>query len=602
MRAIHVLGNRAAEKDVAENLSFFLSNGQGGFAHLGDDSKYEGLFLRIGNQLLRTLEGIEFPSGYGNELIAMENSGSSVTLHNRAFEVTYFMPQSRNCLACQVSPSQPMEIFLDVRKANDFRQWGRNYSVWEADGCIVVTFSKTSDLREDSSQGAQEYQVNIAIAHDGKLDRLENEWVKRFYTCDARRNSSCERHVFKAVTLTARNLVIAASESSDQAIREAKDTLQSITQLKRECLGQYNHQFTKSSTQQSIALDSARIALDKLSTDTGLYAGLPWFFQVWPRDELISSIALPIPDRKKTILKYLGMLMENGRLPNILDGDNGKTPSGSADGVGWLFRRCSELLDRNAFSSSEKKGLQAALKKSIDSILLNFGRNGFISNSKNETWMDTDFNDDGRAGICIEIQAFQLCMYRLLYRLSGEKTYQLLEKSLLNNVRKLFWNGTILADRLNDFTARPNLFIAAYAYPDLLTKKEWEVCICSALSGLWLDWGGLATIDKSHKNFRKSYTGEGNESYHRGDSWFWINNLAAIVMLNVNRKKFKKYIDRIISAGTTDILWKGAMGCASELSSAREQKAEGCLNQAWSDATFIELVTSLGRSSGNQVK
>ena len=63
--------------------------------------------------------------------------------------------------------------------------------------------------------------------------------------------------------------------------------------------------------------------------------------------------------------------------------------------------------------------------------------------------------------------------------------------------------------------------------------------------------------------------------------------------------KIKSYIEKISAASTTDILWKGAIGCASELSSASSQKAEGCLNQAWSNATFIELMNVLRGYSHN---
>ena len=69
--------------------------------------------------------------------------------------------------------------------------------------------------------------------------------------------------------------------------------------------------------------------------------------------------------------------------------------------------------------------------------------------------------------------------------------------------------------------------------------------------------------------------------------------MAAIVMASVNSKKFKPYIEKIAAASAKDILWKGAVGCGSELSSAKEQRAEGCLNQAWSNATFIELMKVL---------
>jgi len=61
-------------------------------------------------------------------------------------------------------------------------------------------------------------------------------------------------------------------------------------------------------------------------------------------------------------------------------------------------------------------------------------------------------------------------------------------------------------------------------------------------------------------------------------------------MNRLDKKKFKKYIEKIIKASVYDILWGGVIGCASELSSAKELRSEGCLNQGWSNSMFVELV------------
>ena len=61
-------------------------------------------------------------------------------------------------------------------------------------------------------------------------------------------------------------------------------------------------------------------------------------------------------------------------------------------------------------------------------------------------------------------------------------------------------------------------------------------------------------------------------------------------MHDLNKKKYKKYISKILNASISDNLWKGIIGHSSELSSAAEQKAEASLSQAWSAATLIELI------------
>ena len=95
-------------------------------------------------------------------------------------------------------------------------------------------------------------------------------------------------------------------------------------------------------------------------------------------------------------------------------------------------------------------------------------------------------------------------------------------------------------------------------------------------------------------SFYKFHTGEDRKSYHRGDSWFWINNLAALVLARADKAKFKDKINQIMKASKEEILWKGCIGCHSELSSAKELKSEGCYNQAWSNAMYMEMVDELG--------
>jgi len=150
-----------------------------------------------------------------------------------------------------------------------------------------------------------------------------------------------------------------------------------------------------------------------------------------------------------------------------------------------------------------------------------------------------------------------------------------------------------VADGVGDNTIRPNIFIAAYVYPELLSKKEWITCFDHVLPKLWCDWGGLSTIDKSDKRFVGNHTGEDPTSYHNGDSWFWINNIAAIVLHAFDKGRYKNYINHILDASTKDILQYETSGHASELSSADEFEPSGSPVQAWSAATYIELLHEL---------
>jgi glycogen debranching enzyme len=147
-----------------------------------------------------------------------------------------------------------------------------------------------------------------------------------------------------------------------------------------------------------------------------------------------------------------------------------------------------------------------------------------------------------------------------------------------------------LADGKSDFTIRPNIFIAYYISPEILSKKEWESVFDLALKKLWLNWGGITTIEKENELFQPVHTGVDNKSYHRGDSWFFINHIAGISLLRLNEKKYSKKINKIINASIEEMFNSGAIGAISEISSAHSITSFGCHNQAWSNATFIELM------------
>ena len=89
------------------------------------------------------------------------------------------------------------------------------------------------------------------------------------------------------------------------------------------------------------------------------------------------------------------------------------------------------------------------------------------------------------------------------------------------------------------------------------------------------------------------HTGQGGESYHHGDSWFWLNSLAALSLHRIDKKRFKGNIEKIVHASAQEILWSGALGCHAELSSAKKLESRGCFNQAWSNAMFIELIDEI---------
>jgi glycogen debranching enzyme len=126
-----------------------------------------------------------------------------------------------------------------------------------------------------------------------------------------------------------------------------------------------------------------------------------------------------------------------------------------------------------------------------------------------------------------------------------------------------------------------------------LSANEWKLAFDFAIKEMWLDWGGFSSISKNSHRFKVEYTGENDASYHNGDSWYFMNNYAAIAMHRLDKVYYAKYIDRILHAGKEELLFSGFIGASAELSSSKELRSEGCLAQAWSAASLVELMFEL---------
>ncbi len=593
MKASHSSGKSAVAGKVEDDSSFILANRKGSFLNFSPVpvSKFNGWFHNDNGQAYRIIEDISLVNSPKSSEI--RNNFFQVERRHKSFSERFFLPNGKDVLVYELSAPYMAEVFMDIRHAYDSRQWGRHYDVYYEKGCVVVEFLKKTHFFEDQSHDSKEYSFFVAVKHDGKSS-FPKEWVYRKYSLDSKRQSFPDtRHVFLALKLVARKMVFSVSREKQKAISEATAAFSFSPELLsagQKAASEYSAD--------SLAYSCAAKSLHDLSAVNGIYAGLPWFFQFWSRDEAISAKAFIITGKadsaKKLLISRLKGMLPDGRLPNTHE-----AKSFSADSIGWLALRIGDLLDRKKLTAAERKSIAALLEKSVVSIRKNYEKDLLIWNRPLETWMDTGVASDTREGFRIEIQALQLAMYNLLFRLTKKKAYQEAEKKMRQAVREKFWNSKILADGIDDWTPRPNAFIAAYAYPQLLSKEEWTACFRNLLEHLWLDWGGLATIDKHHHLFIDEYSGEPPYSYHRGDSWFWLNNLAAIVMARTDKKRFRGYIEAIYAASEKDILWNGAIGSHSELSSAKEQRAEGCTSQAWSNAMFVELVNEL-KSKKNQ--
>jgi len=564
---------------LTNNGSYFYNN---------PDTKYRGLFFYQKKAddftLFKTIDFIDV--GFVPEEII--NDFNQTILRSGDKEVIFdfeggFIIKPKNT---------KIKIVLDIREIYDFSDNGREYNIYREEDSIVVEYKKN----------ANDVHFTEFLVFNGNVHEFTpiNKWVEVKYEEDERRKSKpSSLYVYEGFYVSADKLTVGFSQDKNLAIQVSRKTyehneeedykLKKINQNK-DVLMAYN-----------CAMKSFRDLYVKQELK-GYYAGLPWFFQFWTRDESVAIKSLietsHLELARKLLMRKVREINERGRVPNRYP----NSVLGTADGTGWTFLRLHELMTRvgevdKLFSHEEVEYINEQVKKSIDLHIKNFSEGLLIRNDANETWMDTSFENDSRSGFRIEIQALFLAILRFSNYLDThfgrEQKYAQLEMDTKNKVVEVFFKDNKLKDGSDDETIRPNIFLAYYVYPELLNKHDWIKVFDNTLDRLWLDWGGIATIDKSSKLFCDTYSGEDNRSYHRGDSWYYINNIAAICMADLNYNKYEQKIMMILKSSINDILWEGIIGKPSELSSAKKQTSEGSLYQLWSATTFIELAQKM---------
>ncbi|MGV8087172.1 MAG: amylo-alpha-1,6-glucosidase [Candidatus Woesearchaeota archaeon] len=640
---------------IDNNISIFLLNRRGHYFAIPSKpsdnlTNFDG-WLNIfetknGYSLYKSIDNIYLSKNVTNIVNNFNN------IQRVSSDTTETFTLAKNGLIYDVnSYNEYIYLDLDFREIFDNNTSGRIYSISNQEDCIIIEYTKYSD--DTLKDIINKFYLVIKGATNYELI---NNWSQKIYHYDVNRKNTSNFYIYNAIKIPCHKnirLHFAFSSDKDLAISKAEDLYfnkESIDESNKDyvtnVLSLKNDIAQVSGNDSAFAYTNCIHAMDNLSMQlpieyrriTGMWAGLPWFFQYWSRDELISVMSLLLEHRydygKELLMKYLSEIMNDGRLSNRYPAAN----LGTADSIGWLFKRLEDFLllcekrnnFNNYFTLFDLNMIRERLKFSIKTMLKEHSKDGLIFNDKQETWIDTfnseTFDKDYREGFRIEIQALFLNMLKLMNMLetylankyvkkndkmvkivTHELNTNLMEKSMRQLVRDRFFKKVDGKMYLNDGydsslseVIRPNIFLAYYIYPQLLDTNEWIEVFDNALPKLWCEWnvtgqnlGGLSTIDKTHYLYQPYYTGLDNKSYHRGDSWFWINNIAAISMYRLDKEKYKDYISKIVALSSYDILYSGFIGYASELTSSGWFKSGGCLCQTWSIATFIELMHEL---------
>lgn len=498
------------------------------------------------------------------------------------------------------------EVFLDLdmRRLDDRDTRGRIYAVRQENEDVIVRYRK---FRDDALRD-QAYSFALVLHGVPKgAFRPIGEWQERRYQYDERRGDALGGWVYRAGAIRVTGemrLIITHSSDEEKALAKAYAVTESEEAILQGLATNARNAYQGETIEQDLALASLDALTTKLkgADEPGILAGLPWFTQRWSRDELVSCGALIRAGHyelaKQLLMRYYAIL-DRPLTAHYPDGG-----LRAADSLGWLAQRTHELLEatehedarHHYFTKDELLEIHDRLAKAIDVLPLD--RDDLVVNGPGETWMDAVVSGDTRAGVRVEIQAGLLAAFRLLGLLEQRTSlprsltspYRKVESLMARRIREALFRDGMLLDGKDDPTVRPNVFLAYYLFPTLLSPDEWKGVFDRALERLWLPWGGLASIDRGHHLFQPRYTGMDDLSYHRGDSWYWVNALAAICLWRLDRKRYAPTITALRNACVHDLLFQGAVGHCSELSSASSQEWGGCFSQAWSAALLYELL------------
>lgn len=610
-----------------KKLSLLLTNPKGDFLQLGantNSSKFEGLSITHPT----TLEVFKILDWFGPQGVICDELVYSGPVVERYFSSQYTQGSTLSHDRIYLGPTGGMiyeitdfqgtlSFDLDCKRYEDFDEWGRLYEVYKKDDIVFVSFKKMKDNTE-------QYKLFFGIRAMNFNYEIIKEWVKKEYEYDAMRGSGNERYVFRPLKVHvqgSKKFVMGCGFSES----EVRDQIELLSKHQTE-LESFDFSFFDEVTQKptfaSPLTQDAQSAYilsnyslykfvgkswENIGLEEGAFAGYPWFTQVWARDELVSLRGfIEKGDEqyvKRKLFLYLGLINEQtGMIRRLVSKPDSLE---SADAVFWLAKRCEDFLFslektnriREVFIEKELFFVYDKLKKAFEKIVSSFWRKDLelISCKDGDSWMDTvhlELPLDIQVGF-LELVSFLGVLAHIVQKKEDSEKFLDFECVFREKIRQTYYRGGILYNEALKDSVTSNVFFVYYMYPDLFFEKEWEQIFDRALEHLSSSWGGLASMSRHDGRFRPFYTGEKNESYHQGDSWFWINNYAAIALHDLNEHKYRDTIKKILLSSTQDILRFGSLGFASEISSFNTQRSEGCFAQLWSTSTYIEMINKL---------
>ena len=552
----------------------------------GARSHYDGLICqrsdKSGFRAIKILDSIFFDA----EPIERVTCEPRVIIaeHADGLIVTYTLESTSRSTTLTVRMSRPVSgtLRFDMRHVYDSQPFHKHYALEDLNArgarAYALAFSKESvgDRRYDIAE-----TVRFGLYGAGVRDERIDRWTLLEDAFDARRTASpASHHVYEPVSFDACETIILTTKTRLAPSSEVPrvEPVEDRTSLAR-----------------IAAIEQLKGSVLTRGSAKHILAGFPWFFQEWNRDTAMSiggMRSILAASERVNILMRLAKSLSVSEASILSDPTSLRT----ADAMGLVMWRLSE----EELSAHKRKTVAKILEDHLHGLDARI-REGLITSGERETWMDT--MRGWREGACIEIQALYARMLSYAFALTGYNHYAEQRARFIERVREAFIgeDGRII-DHLdpegNAFAfATNNAFLAYVIDPGLFEEGTW----------LWTfdEWlvrlsrpehpGILFSLEERSPLFRPFHEGTSDESYHRGDSWLFMNHLAALALARLDRDRYAERIRAIIDASVHDSLELGAFLGLSEVSSAHRHDSNGCWAQTWSAATLLELLEELER-------
>lgn len=641
-----------SEKDLL-NLNFLLTNSKGDFLNLGVSSnscKYQGFNVCKSStvEIFKFVESI-FPVGVDVDKVSYFGNRVERSFKSKFTEelnYTYsddetpsdyldstnnFFSKDKSCtkdsffvgptggLIYEISNFEgTLNIDLDMKKKNDFNKSGRDYKTFTEDGVVYVEFTKNN--------GKYSYKQFLGVKAQNFAYDLVEKFVTKHYEFTRLQKSDWKWSVYRLMQVNILNnkkLFFGCGFSLDEVKSQIelleKHQIEVEDISNNETLNFFenisNINFEKPLSEKvKVAYDLScaacykflNVELKNKYVGIGSFAGYPYFSNVWARDDIFGLRALINLGEVGLVKSRIDFYLKNidsktGGLKNLLSRDN----ESNCDIVFLLGKRIEDflyyLIDRDELHKVYSNDELLLIYRKLNSSFLNIVKyNWDFDNELIKVKNLNGFRDNCFDKFPLNVQVLFLSFssfMAFLGKIVGSdmdvEKFLDFENLLKLKIKSSFVRGGNLYSSLSLEKITYDVFSAYYFFPDLFLRSEWEEIIDKSLMVLKNDWSGISSLSSEHKDFIDTHSGFDRKSRDLGDSFFYMNNLTAICLNDLNENKYRKIISSILSSSTHDVLECGSIGFSSELSSSVEKTSEGNLAHLTSSTSFVEMIDKL---------